>query len=199
MRHYHCLKCVWEQKQKREIRNSLYETRSHIYHSWLWVFSQWPAIRKRTPSPGPFCYRTSLEIPFKKKTSPCTNKTQKQFNSFTLSQLGRPACVRVLSPVMRSTFFSLWIRSSPIWSMTAFASDFFSADVIYMCMSRNLSIWAVSSHCSISSSLSSCTNHSKCLWWRFIQKKSTWELYLHVKGTCIHVYNYSIDGNFHVI
>ena len=70
-------------------------------------------------------------------------------------------------------FTFLCSRSSASWSPTAFISVFWSADVIYMCMSRNLSDPPCSA-CSISSWDNRFTNHSKLLWSRFIQKKSTW-------------------------
>ena len=70
----------------------------------------------------------------------------------TLSQFGRPAIVRVFRPVIRSlfdwstdyTFFThspttFWCNSSRAsWSPTAFISVFCRAEVMYICMSRNL-------------------------------------------------------------
>ena len=65
-------------------------------------------------------------------------------------------------------------RSRASWSPTAFISVFWRADVMYMCISRNLSIDPPCSACSISNCDSRFTNHSKLLWSRLIQKKSTW-------------------------
>ncbi|KAF0767318.1 Uncharacterized protein FWK35_00002327 [Aphis craccivora] len=54
-------------------------------------------------------------------------------------------------------------KSKANWSPTAFISVFCKADVIYMCISRNLSIAPPSSACSISSCDSKFTNHSNDL------------------------------------
>ena len=66
-------------------------------------------------------------------------------------------------------------RSSASWSPTAFMSVFWSAEVMYICMSKNRSIEPPCSACSISSWDNKFTNHSKLLWSRLIQKKSTCE------------------------
>uniref|UniRef100_A0A1X7TNC6 Uncharacterized protein n=1 Tax=Amphimedon queenslandica TaxID=400682 RepID=A0A1X7TNC6_AMPQE len=88
--------------------------------------------------------------------------------------LGLPVCVLVFSPVIKSMFFSLCIRSRAICTPNALTSVLCKANVMYMCISRNRSISVPYSFCSISSSFSSSmTSHSKCLWSRLIQMKST--------------------------
>lgn len=95
-------------------------------------------------------------------------------SNYTFSQSGLPACVFVLKPVMRSLFCFLWIKSSAIWRPMALTSVFLRAEVMYMCMSRNLSK-PPCSLCSISNWFNRLTNHSNERWSRFIQKKSTFE------------------------
>lgn len=69
-----------------------------------------------------------------------------------------------------------WSKSRASCSPTAFMSVFCNALVMYICISRNLSMAPPSSACSISSWESRFTNHSKDLWSRLIQKKSTYNL-----------------------
>ena len=70
-------------------------------------------------------------------------------------------------------FTFLCNKSSANCNPTAFMSVFCKADVIYMCMSKKRSIAPPCSACSISNCESKLTNHSKDLWSRLIQKKST--------------------------
>ena len=91
----------------------------------------------------------------------------------TLSQSGLPACVLVLRPVMRSLLFFLCIKSNAICSPIALMSFLPTADVMYMCSSRNRSKLSCSL-CSASNWLSNVTNHSNDFWCRLIQKKSTY-------------------------
>ena len=72
-------------------------------------------------------------------------------------------------------FTFLCNKSSANCNPTAFMSVFCKADVIYMCMSKKRSIAPPCSACSISNCESKLTNHSKDLWSRLIQKKSTWK------------------------
>lgn len=69
-----------------------------------------------------------------------------------------------------------WRRSSANCKPTAFMSVFCNALVMYICISKNLSMAPPSSACSISNWDSKLTNHSKDLWSLFIQKKSTWNV-----------------------
>ena len=57
-------------------------------------------------------------------------------------------------------------------------SVFCNAEVMYMCMSRNLSINPPYSACSISSWVRRWTNHSKDRCSRLIQKKSTYRVHI---------------------
>ena len=93
-------------------------------------------------------------------------------SNFTLFQSGLPGWVRLFNPVIKHRFSFWYSRSNAIWRPTAFMSELFKAEVIYMWISRNLSC-SSNCACSISNSLNKFTNHSNALWWRLSQKKST--------------------------
>ena len=99
--------------------------------------------------------------------------------SHTSFQLGRPAWVRVDSPVIRSFLSRRCMMLSAIWSPAPRMSVLALAAVMYSSMSITFSTARPSSKltsiCSFSILFRSPTNHSKLFWSRLIQMKFTCE------------------------
>lgn len=96
----------------------------------------------------------------------------------TCSQFGRPACVLVCRPVIKSRLSFLWIRSRAICRPTPLMSVLSWAAVMNMCISIIFSVALISLHSSISMWFSSPKNHSNDFCSRFIQIKSTYNYML---------------------